>query len=108
MSIFQREMSKKTKFLCGTCGFLAKYDYFGRNPPFCKALVLLEEAYIIKDPFTDDRKAIVLGSHCSNCSKAVCVSTNCSLFYTKRFCKQCVKENIEEFPLEVKEEIFRY
>ncbi|NWH95737.1 CDPF1 protein, partial [Aegithalos caudatus] len=61
---------------------------------------LLEEAYILKDPFTPEKdKFLIAGSHCSLCSRAVCVGTDCSLFYSKCFSLPCVKENLKAFPL---------
>lgn len=35
---------------------------------------LLEESYVMKDPFTSDKgKFLILGSRCSVCSRLVCV-----------------------------------
>ncbi|NXW70140.1 CDPF1 protein, partial [Hirundo rustica] len=65
---------------------------------------LLEEAYIMKDPFTPD-KFLIAGSHCSLCSRAVCIATDRSLFYSKSFCLPCVKENLKFFPLEIQEDM---
>lgn len=37
---------------------------------------LLEESYVMKDPFTPDKdKFLILGSHCSLCRRSVCVGT---------------------------------
>ena len=36
---------------------------------------LLEDAYVMKDPFSSEGGIITLGSHCSLCEKAVCLST---------------------------------
>ncbi|KAM9674038.1 cysteine-rich DPF motif domain-containing protein 1 isoform 5-T5 [Trichechus inunguis] len=67
---------------------------------------LLEESYVLKDPFTADRdKFLVLGSRCSVCSRLVCVGPECSLFYTKRFCLPCVWENIDAFPQEIRQDV---
>ena len=33
-----------------------------------------EDVYMMKDPFTDAKRCIVLGSHCSVCNAVVCVS----------------------------------
>ncbi|NWI06234.1 CDPF1 protein, partial [Tichodroma muraria] len=67
---------------------------------------LLEEAYVMKDPFTPDKdKFLIVLSHCSWCSRAVCVGTDCSLFYSKSFCLPCVKENLKAFPLEIQEDM---
>ncbi|NXK64096.1 CDPF1 protein, partial [Sylvietta virens] len=65
---------------------------------------LLEGVYVMKDPFTPDKdKFLIAGSHCSLCSRAVCVGTDCSLFYSNSFCLPCVKENLKAFPLEIQE-----
>ncbi|NXA88992.1 CDPF1 protein, partial [Melanocharis versteri] len=72
---------------------------------------LLEEAYVMKDPFTPDKdKFLIVGSHCSLCSRAVCVVMlfslqDSSLFYSKRFCLPRVKENLKAFPLEIQEDM---
>ncbi|NWV34104.1 CDPF1 protein, partial [Grantiella picta] len=67
---------------------------------------LLEEACVMKDPFTPDKdKFLMAGSHCSLCSRAVCIGTDCNLFYSKVFCLPCVKENLKVFPLEIREDI---
>uniref|UniRef100_A0A8D2QU83 Cysteine-rich DPF motif domain-containing protein 1 n=1 Tax=Zosterops lateralis melanops TaxID=1220523 RepID=A0A8D2QU83_ZOSLA len=75
--------------------------------------VFVEEAYVMKDPFTPDKdKFLIAESDCSLCSRAVCVGTNfkykCSLlrlFYSKSFCLPCVKENLKTFPLEIQEDM---
>ncbi|XP_050413578.1 cysteine-rich DPF motif domain-containing protein 1 [Patella vulgata] len=164
------------QFSCDICKFKANYEYYGSKPSFVKSLLLLEEAYLMKDPFTSDAGLIILGAHCSICKKCVCLTgiseqwwfTNqgsqvqcwprkfpqvagretsqgpdqetatshldgtqnqglyvkktidnwnlptssqkrymCSLFYTKRFCMECVYSNINEFPLEIQEETWR-
>ncbi|KAL9853911.1 cysteine-rich DPF motif domain-containing protein 1 [Geothlypis trichas] len=65
---------------------------------------LLEEACVMRDPFTPDKdKFLVIRSHCSLCSRALCVGTNCSLFHSKSFCLPCVKENLKAFPLEIQD-----
>ncbi|NWU36228.1 CDPF1 protein, partial [Hylia prasina] len=67
---------------------------------------LLEEAYIMKDPFTPDKdKFLIAGSHSSLCSREMCVGTDCGWFYSKHFCLPCVKENLEAFPLETQEDV---
>ncbi|XP_065829753.1 cysteine-rich DPF motif domain-containing protein 1-like [Oscarella lobularis] len=92
-------------FRCSRCGLAVHFDYFGQKPPFNKAIVLLEEAYILKDPFAPDDQHLTLGGHCSLCKDPVCVGQLCSLFYTKRFCLSCVKARIDEFPDEIKKEV---
>ncbi|NXQ10348.1 CDPF1 protein, partial [Peucedramus taeniatus] len=67
---------------------------------------LLEEAYVMNDPFTPDEDMfLIIRSLCSLCSRAVCVGTARSLFYSKNFCLPCVKENLKVFPLEIKEDM---
>ncbi|XP_023590389.1 cysteine-rich DPF motif domain-containing protein 1 isoform X3 [Trichechus manatus latirostris] len=77
-----------------------------RAPKSLPRAHLLEESYVLKDPFTADRdKFLVLGSRCSVCSRLVCVGPECSLFYTKRFCLPCVWENIDAFPQEIRQDV---
>ncbi|KAI0216289.1 hypothetical protein LSAT2_031678 [Lamellibrachia satsuma] len=66
---------------------------------------ILEEAYMKRDPFTEQKQCIVLGSHCTLCRKTVCVSPRCSLFYTKRFCIKCAMKHLAEFPEEIQMEL---
>ncbi|XP_028516506.1 cysteine-rich DPF motif domain-containing protein 1-like [Exaiptasia diaphana] len=87
------------------CHFTCRYDYYGRNPPFSKAVVLLEDAFVVQDPFSPSQSHLTLGSKCSLCSIDVCVGQGCSLFYTKRFCISCAKKNLAEFPEEIKTEL---
>uniref|UniRef100_A0A8D0HKJ3 Cysteine-rich DPF motif domain-containing protein 1 n=1 Tax=Sphenodon punctatus TaxID=8508 RepID=A0A8D0HKJ3_SPHPU len=73
-----------------------------------RSIALLEESYVMKDPFTPDKdKFLILGSQCSLCSKSVCVGTECSLFYSKRFCLPCVRTHLEEFPLEIQQGVVK-
>ncbi|XP_031562732.1 cysteine-rich DPF motif domain-containing protein 1-like [Actinia tenebrosa] len=100
-----RKNTEKTTFKCSLCDFTSRYDYYGRNPPFSKSIVLLEDAYLIQDPFSPTQSHLTIGSNCTLCSADVCVGQNCSIFYTKRFCIPCVKKNITEFPDEIKTEL---
>ncbi|XP_048743486.2 cysteine-rich DPF motif domain-containing protein 1-like isoform X1 [Ostrea edulis] len=102
-NIEKEENSEKPKeiFVCQNCRFSVPYDYFGRRPPFSKSFVLMEEAFVMKDPFSADGGMITLGSNCSSCGAIVCLSQDCSLFYTKRFCLPCVKRNLRDFPSEI-------
>ncbi|KAI1238909.1 hypothetical protein IHE44_0012000 [Lamprotornis superbus] len=78
----------------------------GRRHQTQLSVVLLEKAYVMKDPITPDKdKFLIVESHCSLCTRAVCVGTDYSLFHSKRFCLPCVKENLNAFPLEIKEDM---
>ncbi|KAL5463517.1 hypothetical protein EMCRGX_G032417 [Ephydatia muelleri] len=100
-------LSKKGLFTCNKCGLSTSFYYFGRNWPFSKSLITLEDAYIARDPFSSDPTPLILGSHCVSCNSSVCVSPSCSVFYTKRFCVDCVQENWEEFPTEIQQEVLK-
>ncbi|XP_062522546.1 cysteine-rich DPF motif domain-containing protein 1-like [Corticium candelabrum] len=95
----------KGTFRCSRCHLSCRFDYFGQRPPFQTALILLEDAYVMKDPFSPDERQLVLGSHCSVCQQPVCVGTGCSVFYTKRFCLPCVLAKADEFPEEIRKEV---
>ncbi|XP_028305110.1 cysteine-rich DPF motif domain-containing protein 1 isoform X1 [Gouania willdenowi] len=93
-------------FTCQLCGLSSPFTYYGQKPPKTRAIVLLEDCYVTKDPFSPDKeKFLVLGSTCSLCSTCVCVSPECSLYYTKRFCMQCVNKHLEQFPLQIQTEL---
>ncbi|XP_029809059.1 cysteine-rich DPF motif domain-containing protein 1 isoform X1 [Suricata suricatta] len=95
-------------FKCQLCALTAPYSYVGQKPPDTQSIVLLEESYVMKDPFTPDKgRFLVLGSRCSLCSRLVCVGPECSLFYSKRFCLPCVRENLDAFPREIQQDVER-
>ncbi|XP_076007805.1 cysteine-rich DPF motif domain-containing protein 1 [Genypterus blacodes] len=99
------EPPQKT-FTCRSCGLSSPFTYYGQKPPNTRAIVLLEECFVTRDPFNPDReKFLVLGSNCSLCSVPVCVGSDCSLFYTKRFCVQCVNKHLEQFPSQIQAEL---
>jgi len=105
-------------FTCSVCNLVSPFTYFGRKPPSVKSrLVLLEDAYVIKNPFVDPRQSevktvtgkpvhpiLVLGSHCAVCEVPVCAAIECSYFYTQRFCKDCMSEHLSHFPDQVQKE----
>ncbi|GAB0177282.1 polycystic kidney disease and receptor for egg jelly-related protein [Grus japonensis] len=72
-----KEAQPTGEFTCQLCSLTAPYTYYGQKPPNTRSIVLLEESYVMKDPFTPDKdKFLILGSHCSLCSRSVCVGTN--------------------------------
>ncbi|XP_055046354.2 cysteine-rich DPF motif domain-containing protein 1 [Misgurnus anguillicaudatus] len=95
-------------FNCKLCDLSSPYTFYGQKPPNTRAIVLLEECYGMRDPFSPEReKFLVLGSKCSLCNKNVCVGADCSLFYTKRFCLPCVREHIHQFPEQIQTELVK-
>uniref|UniRef100_A0A3P9JYE8 Cysteine-rich DPF motif domain-containing protein 1 n=1 Tax=Oryzias latipes TaxID=8090 RepID=A0A3P9JYE8_ORYLA len=93
-------------FTCHLCGFSTAFTYYGQKPPNTRAIVLLEECFVTRDPFSPDKeKFLVLGSTCSLCKTCVCVGSDCSLFYTKRFCMQCVGKHLDQFPHQIQAEL---
>ncbi|XP_027710104.1 cysteine-rich DPF motif domain-containing protein 1 [Vombatus ursinus] len=100
------EQEPRGMFECQLCGLTVPYSYVGQKPPNTRTVVLLEECYVLKDPFSSDKdKFLILGSQCSLCSKLVCVGPECSLFYSKRFCLPCVRENLSAFPQEIRQDV---
>lgn len=85
---------------CSKCNFEERYHYKGKKPPFAKSFVFLEDAYIMKDPFSPPGKGqcLMIAGDCSMCNKSVCCSSECSIFYVKRFCMSCVRKNLGYFP----------
>lgn len=119
-------------FICTKCNLSAKYSYYGRRPldryllsksteeltseqifylnsKKRETIILLEDSFVCDDPFSQMKASnyLILGSLCSLCNKMVCSnSTDCSLFYfKKRFCLDCAKQNMIEFPVEIQLEI---
>ncbi|XP_055678503.1 cysteine-rich DPF motif domain-containing protein 1 [Lutzomyia longipalpis] len=109
------EEKQRIPFCCSLCSMSEKCDYVGKNPPFARKIQLIEDSYIMIDPFSpppiDSRKQssaeryLVLGAECSVCQRVVCRGTECSFFYTATFCTECVREKLREFPLEVQTKI---
>ncbi|XP_045145354.1 cysteine-rich DPF motif domain-containing protein 1 [Echinops telfairi] len=61
-------------FECHLCALSAPYSYVGQKPPNTRSVFLLEESYVLKDPFAANKdKFLVLGSRCNVCSRLVCV-----------------------------------
>uniref|UniRef100_A0A8C3C2G5 Cysteine-rich DPF motif domain-containing protein 1 n=1 Tax=Cairina moschata TaxID=8855 RepID=A0A8C3C2G5_CAIMO len=101
-----KEPQPTGEFKCQLCGLTAPYMYYGQKPPNTRSVELLEDCYVMKDPFTPDKeKILILGSLCSLCGLSVCVGAECSLFYSKRFCLPCMNENLQAFPLEIQEDM---
>ncbi|XP_037703795.1 cysteine-rich DPF motif domain-containing protein 1 isoform X2 [Choloepus didactylus] len=97
----EREHRSLGVFECHLCALTAPYSYLGQKPPDTQSVILLEESYVMKDPFTSDKdRFLILGSRCSLCSRL-----ECSLFYSKRFCLPCVQQNIEAFPQEIRQDL---
>ncbi|XP_053517480.1 cysteine-rich DPF motif domain-containing protein 1 isoform X1 [Artibeus jamaicensis] len=93
-------------FECQLCSLSAPYSYVGQKPPNTQSIILLEESFVTKDPFTPDKdRFLILGSKCSICGRLVCVGPECSLFYSKRFCLPCVQQNIHAFPQEIRHDL---
>ncbi|KAL8594931.1 hypothetical protein ACOMHN_038494 [Nucella lapillus] len=128
----KKHKHEKKTFTCSLCSHEMEYHYHGNKPPFAKSLmlleecyimkdpfstsgglitvgatccVLLEECYIMKDPFSTSGGLITVGATCCACHSVVCLASNCSLFYAKRFCIPCVLQHIAEFPEEIQEEV---
>ncbi|CAL8319896.1 unnamed protein product [Lota lota] len=97
---------QQNTFTCVLCGLSTPFTYFGQKPPNTRAIVLLEECFVTRDPFSPDKERfLVLGSKCSLCGSCACVGSDCSLFYTTRFCMRCVNKNLEQFPAAIQSEV---
>ncbi|KAM9327515.1 cysteine-rich DPF motif domain-containing protein 1 isoform 1-T1 [Pholidichthys leucotaenia] len=106
MELTTARESRKDVFTCQLCHLSSPYTYYGQKPPNTRAIVLLEECFVSKDPFSPDKeKFLILGSICSLCNVRVCVGSDCSLFYTKRFCMRCVNKHLDQFPHQVQAEL---
>ncbi|TPP57537.1 hypothetical protein FGIG_06540 [Fasciola gigantica] len=63
-------------FCCSICDFRIPYDTKGRGSKYLsKEIQILEDAYIMRDPFADNNLGgIILGADCCLCKRMVCVS----------------------------------
>ncbi|XP_055851976.1 cysteine-rich DPF motif domain-containing protein 1 [Episyrphus balteatus] len=99
----------RINFCCSSCGMNEMVHYKGTEPPFVLGVKLMEENYIMRDPFQQHpprwRKKpeffICLGAHCCLCDRLVCRDVECSFYYVSTFCVDCAKEALKSFPLEV-------
>lgn len=108
-----QEEPEKINFKCKSCAMSEEVDYFGKTPPFTRNIELLEDSYIMRDPFTAPPSRhgkrsfteffIVLGSHCTVCDSVMC--KDCALFYKNTFCYSCAESKISLFPLEIQSKI---
>jgi hypothetical protein len=121
-------MDEPKVFQCSLCPFYAAYDrydskYINESSVSTKnkkdpsiTIDLLENVYLLRDPFVAIKEnkdkdnetkfsSIIIGSTCSVCSRPVCVHSDCSLFYTRRFCLKCLAKYRDEFPREILDEI---
>mmetsp|Transcript_32260 Transcript_32260/g.71392 ORF Transcript_32260/g.71392 Transcript_32260/m.71392 type:complete len:131 (-) Transcript_32260:385-777(-) len=95
-------------FKCSICQFSAPYTVFGRSLPSDQLraagggdgsrVVFLEDSYLLPDPNAVRQRPLFLGAHCSLCGDSVCGGEACSLFYAKRFCARCARDNVKAFP----------
>lgn len=115
-------------FKCRLCNFYANFTYYGCRPlerhsknsfenlsiyqaqqiSRKNEIELFEKCFVCDDPFGENKSAnfLILGSRCFNCKKMVCLRNKCSIFYyTKRFCLNCAKDNLDSFPKEIRLEI---
>uniref|UniRef100_T2MAW4 Cysteine-rich DPF motif domain-containing protein 1 n=1 Tax=Hydra vulgaris TaxID=6087 RepID=T2MAW4_HYDVU len=90
------------QFECTQCKLMFKYDKYCQLVNLTSNIFFLEEVYYINNPFDNSVSIpLVLGANCSVCCCTICVSSSCSVFYTKRFCRNCVAKSLDCFPVEV-------
>jgi hypothetical protein len=131
--MIEPDINEPKVFQCSLCPFYAAYDRYdskyidessiptttttttkNKKEPSL-TIDLLETVYLLRDPFvaTKDKdkedhtklSSLIIGSTCSVCSRPVCVHSDCSLFYTRRFCLKCLAKYRDEFPQEILDEI---
>ncbi len=85
-------MSERRCFKCSVCTVHLPFDHFGRRPPYAPAFTFLEDAYSIKDPFSNSKAnaLVCVGSKCGSCKLDVCIAAKCSIFYSVRLCARCI------------------
>ena len=55
----------RKRFCCRLCGFESHVDYFGRQPPFNRMCVYLEDCFVIRNPgLGSPNRPLCLGSTC--------------------------------------------
>ncbi|XP_039965101.1 cysteine-rich DPF motif domain-containing protein 1 [Bactrocera tryoni] len=102
------ERVPKIKFQCTMCDMLEMVNYYGKTPPFVYGLKLLEDSFVLRDPFQSPPirwkpKAeyfVIIGSRCTVCENVVCKGAECSFYFTCTYCLACAKKHINKFPIE--------
>lgn len=94
-------------FKCYLCAMEETYDYKGKTPNFLKNVIMLEDCYVMEDPFSPPgrHEFLTLGADCSVCEKSVCKGLDCSFFYSMTYCKNCLKTRLNTFPYNVQMKI---
>lgn len=105
----ENEKKPPQYFQCSYCPLNEKFEYFGDDPSFAKAYKLLENSYVIEDPFLPPKQGqfIILGAHCIKCNKTVCKDSNCSFYFDGTYCIKCAKYSSKTFPHVVQEKLNR-
>lgn len=96
-------------FSCHLCKMTETCDYYGKRPPFARKYQITEDSFIMKDPFSPPPSSsrpnpeyfLVIGTNCTMCGEEVCKGNECSVHYSRTFCRPCALSNIKQFPLEV-------
>ena len=100
--------SSQQMFQCSICDFSSRYHFHGRRPKG-STIVFLEEAYLLLSS-SHSCAPICLGAECSLCDRIVCIE--CSLFYSQRFCFQCLRSDGEtrllQLPVPVQKEYHKW
>ncbi|XP_067616503.1 cysteine-rich DPF motif domain-containing protein 1 [Eurosta solidaginis] len=102
------DRTPKIDFQCTSCSMREMVHYYGKSPPFVYGLRVVEDSFIVRDPFQPPPmrwkpKAeyfVLMGAKCSMCKNVVCKRVECSFYYTRTYCLNCAKININKFPIE--------
>eukprot|EP00916_Digyalum_oweni_P002280 GHVL01004159.1.p1 GENE.GHVL01004159.1~~GHVL01004159.1.p1 ORF type:complete len:120 (-),score=11.83 GHVL01004159.1:118-477(-) len=96
-------------FCCTYCNFEVPYDYFGEKPKYDhERLQYLEPVFALRSPFSGaTSRSIAVGALCCECGRQVCLQESCSIFFTKRFCRDCIVNNRDAFPPAERREILK-
>ena len=67
----------------------------------------LETVEVVEEemPTPGKGEVLILGADCAICGRTVCISKECSIFYLKMYCLQCVQNSIDIFPIELTKKI---
>lgn len=98
----EKEKREDRYFVCALCGMREKYHLECEHIKHLE-LRFLEKVYFIKDGTGEDLGGFAVGSDCSECHRPVCHSSECSIFYSRRFCKDCFERHSPEFPAQIRQ-----
>ncbi len=89
-------------FKCEICNNFTCYSFFGKQNQASPSIIFFNDVYFLRNPFSPScNTPIIMGGNCSECTKAVCASPGCSIYYKSLYCANCLHLNTLHLPEEL-------